>query len=336
MSFFGMGYSSAEIEKYKSDLKNNLNDSFWDPSGVIDKETALKNSSKLLIKQEKLKEKLNGSKRYLWAFFSLFFLGLAFFLISIDIVPLFIISFIIAVLIPIIRSISIKSMEKDLIKLSYAKKNGFLYNPDRNFSKYSPMLSKFPELFRKGNIKHNFEDQMWGTYDGKIPFYTSVFSYTNVTHDNKGNRHEHTYYDYCFFIKLAKPMNKRFMLVKEGIGSKIANLFTKKEINTESIEFNKFFAFKYEGKKVEEGSEIVKILSPAVQSSLVNLRKQFGGVEVLFTTDCVGFSFDRDLFRHFRSNLSKTGEIDPEVNEKVSGMIKTLIQLSYAVSKYND
>lgn len=229
-----------------------------------------------------------------------------------------------------------RNLAKDLIKAKIAKENGWLYDSEKDTGKWIRMKEYFPEIFRKGNKDQYVDDQFWGIteYRGKHKYFTSGnFSYTVESGSGK-NRNSTTYNNHYFIFPLEKEIKARFLLYPEGIGSKFMNFFKKKEINTESISFNKEFAFSYNGQKGDKALNIVKTLSPAVQEKLLKLKEEKGSVSVLFVQNTIVFLFKGFLIKEFYTNFKKEVKIDPRDKESVSRDLNKLIEISNEMGKY--
>lgn len=162
-------------------------------------------------------------------------------------------------------------------------------------------------------------------------FYTGLFSYDIETRDSKGRTQTTTYKRHFFAIKLDKSIKARFFLYPENVFSKIGNLFTKKEINTESIEFNRTFAFSYDGRKNESAFDIVKVLSPSLQLKLLDLNKRKKDMNVLFMNECVFFDFRGKLLKKMDTNLLKDIEISQKDKDLIKNELNNLIEISREV-----
>lgn len=224
----------------------------------------------------------------------------------------------------------------DLIKFQICKDNNWYYNPEKSKDSYYSLRGIFNELFNKGDENQYIEDEIWGiTPNNKNYFYSGIFSYDNVSRDSKGRKNRTTHKKHFIAISLTKNTNIRFYLYPENVFSRIGNFFTKKEINTESIEFNKTYAFSYFG--VENNKqEIVKILSPAVQEKLIDLSKLKKNPEVLFNDNCIVFMFQGELFKKIHTNFSKTNSADSKDLKFINSQINNLTTIGNEISEYLD
>jgi len=199
-------------------------------------------------------------------------------------------------------------------------------------------LPILPRNISKGNKSQYIEDQFWGTFEknNKIThFNAGRFSYTIESGGGK-NHHSTTYYKNYFIFAIPKDLKSRFHLYPENIGSKINNFFSKKEINTESIEFNKVFAFSYNGKKDENALHIVKTLSPVIQEKLINLAKAKSDTQILFSHNTIIFYFNGYMLNKPQTNLEKELKLAREDKENIENQMNYLIEISTEMSQYLD
>jgi len=235
---------------------------------------------------------------------------------------------------------ALNKVKIDLIKYEIANRNNWLYDPDFDVSKAKKLLGNFPEVLNVGNSGQiDVEDQFWGTKvvgGVKKLFYSGLYRYGVESINSKGRRTAALYYQYFFIIKLDKKLRSNFLLYPESFFSKIGNVFTKKEINVESVEFNKTFAFKYNGKKDERAMDVVGSLSPRVQEKLVDLSRANKGISVLFKNDSVMFVLNRHLLNKFKSKILFGLKIDQRDVDLFKKNIDHFVDISADVSKYLD
>lgn len=225
-----------------------------------------------------------------------------------------------------------KSFAKDLIKLMVAKDLGWLYDPSSDARRWSQYAKVYPEIFHKGDRRQSLEDQFWGwSKSGKDMtwFTTGLFHYTTGY-----GKHSTSHTEHFFAFYLNNKVSARFHLYPENAFSKLGNFFSKKEINTESVEFNKTFAFQYDGKKGEHALNIVRTLSPAVQLKLLDLKKANGSVEILFSGNVAIFLFPGVFMNKLQSDFMKSPHLHPDDKKFVTEKINNLISLARDLSKY--
>lgn len=329
-----------DVEMAKQSFSNISQNNYWDPTNFIDFERINKNCIKILSKLFFLKRNPDKPKKQISIASLILIVGtVGVFLLnfnsSIKIDPDAWLMYLLFAIFPLtFILIDYQSLSKDIIKIQVAQSNNFLYDPYSDYKKWFDLSKLYPEIFQKGNSSQHVEDQFWGSLTKNSIdhyFYSGIFTYTIRTQNGK-NSSSTTYNTHFFSIKLNKKINTRFCLCRESIFSR----FSKKEINTESIEFNKRFSFLYDGKKSEKSLEIVKQLSPAVQEKIIELDKKTKGMNILFTQDCVIFLFTGFLLKRSKTNLFKSVEINEEDKNFISNKLDTLIDISSDISHYLD
>lgn len=302
----------------------------WDPLGTFNPKVIQTNVAKLEASFEMLKnnpqiiKKTINSATYFGIGFGIFFLIFFFFTF---ITHFLFFAIAVFILLRYLAMAFIRSISTDLIKLSLAKKYGWVYDPQYDLTRTKIFVQKIPEIFNKGNRSQQVEDQFWGTYQ-HIPFNTGLFEYTI-----KSGKNSRTVKNHYFAIKLPSKVKARFHLYKEGVFSKLGNLFTDKEINTESIEFNKTFAFSYNGKKDEKALHIVSTLTPAVQERLLEMYKKNDLLEVLFVDDTVFFLFDGVLLPKIKTDFRKSLNLADEDSRELEAKLQQVLIVAKEMTK---
>lgn len=337
--------TEKNIKKAESEFEN-TNKNFWDATDSLNLTKVKANSIKIFSQYEKLKENpkiIKKQKRngLIIGIVGTILLSILFYnigknlseshgLLVLYIIPWIYYSGVIAYY---------KSLGVDLVKAQIAKENHWLYDPEHDSIKQRNLATYFPEIFKKGNKRQYVEDQFWGTFtdkDNKIThFNTGRFSYTIESGSGK-NKHSTTHHKHYFIFALPKNLKSRFHLYPENIGSKIGNFFKSKEINTESIEFNKTFAFSYNGQKGDKALHIVKTLSPAVQEKLIQLTKKKKQTNILFAHNTITFCFNGYMLTKPKTDLSKEIKLNPEDKNEIEGSMDFLLEISTEMSKYLD
>ena len=232
-----------------------------------------------------------------------------------------------------IFNIYLTSVSGPILKLEIARANNWLYNPKEDYRSYEELSENYGEIFGKVFGKKSVKDQFWGTImkgSKKHFFYTGTYYYSKFGGDKDKDFNTETFIG----VRLNKTINSRFYLHPETTYDRIGNMFTNKELNTESIEFNKHFAFSYNGEKSEEGLNIIQTLSPAVQQKLIDLKKMTGSIRILFSEDSVFFSFKEVIDDFYDFDLLEDIEIPKKSKEELENKIKTLIDISTDIAKY--
>ena len=212
----------------------------------------------------------------------------------------------IAALVFLIVSYTIpNALKADLIKYALSKQRGWLYDPFPDVDDGKGLAKSYPWIFPKGSYEY-VDDQMWGEYEHKgvkRKFHSGTYTFVTIHHDKNGS-HEEPHPNYFFAVHLEKNVKSSFLLYPESFLSRMGQKFHSKEIDVESIDFNKTFAFKYSGSKEDNSLEITKVLSPAVQLQLLDLNKKGMGLSVLFDSDKIIFLFKGNMLKRTKTKLT--------------------------------
>ena len=341
ISNFLIKTTPEEIELAKSKISSKIS-TVWDPALEVNLDTIRTNSAKIEAKYLQLQKNPKKIKNQFLLAYSILIIGIIIGVLILITTGSFQVTFFLIFFLsfPIFfLHSSYKSLSVDIIKLQIAEQKSWVYNPEHDRTKWSSLRRVFPEIFTEGNENQYVEDQFWGTTKVKnkaFHFHSGLFSYDVVTRDSKGRRHTTTYKKHYISLYTPKKLKCRFHLHPEGAFSKIGNIFTKKEIKTESNAFNKTFAFSYKGSKGENAQEIVKTLSPAIQDKLVELSKRKNGTEVLFNDNTITFRFDGIFFKNLHTNLKKSLKINSKDLEYIDQELSTLSEISSEVIQYLD
>lgn len=232
----------------------------------------------------------------------------------------------------------INNIQKDLVKILIADNEGWLYAPQKRRKRWVRLKEIFPRFFEKGNKGQFIQDEFWGDFefkDKKRDFWTGIFDYTIEKGSGKNKSVQHYHYS-IFGLHLPKKLKADFVLMPEGVGHKIWNFFSRKEINTESSEFNKSFAFYYDGKKVESELEIVKILSPAVQQKILELKKKRGPFSMWIKNDVILVSFKGFLLKKMQTNFFDKVQIDKRDTNEIRKTLNEMFEIGGGIISYLD
>jgi len=231
----------------------------------------------------------------------------------------------------IVVKVKYQNIAIDFIKVSISLDRNWIYDPAPDEEKLKLLKKKFPEIFSIGSHESlmdkamYIDNQVWGNTENNdqiYDFYSGEVFFQGVPGS-----------DHFFCLKLNKNLKTRFNLYPE---------FTKlsqdpdKEINTESIEFNRHFAFDYKGTKGEKSLDIVTVLSPAVQQKLTKLRKSKGKFYILFAEDCAVFLFSRMILYNPKTRLFKSIEVHDEDKSVFDEYLNEIIDISTEMAKYLD
>lgn len=233
----------------------------------------------------------------------------------------------------------IYKLQRDLVKMIIADENNWIYSPSERRERWNKLLNIYPEFLQKGNENQNIQDEFWGKFDGDkqdTDFWSGVFEYTVVTRGSKGRKNRTKHYKTLFALKLNKKLSADFRLEPETSINRFFSFLRKKEINTESAKFNKFFAFYYNGEKADKEIEIIKILSPAVQVRLLDLVNQDSKFGIMFRDETVFFMFSGKLIKKMHTNFFKKVELDFRDQEVIQKRLHTMLEISSEIVPYLD
>ena len=251
----------------------------------------------------------------------------------------------IALIAPIIAFIffigSLRSLKKGVMKAKLAAENGWVFEPNKNFEIYSVYLEKFPKLFNLGNCYKSLKNVIWGETKQGVPFVVGDFKYSVRRRTNKGSNTTN-YTDHFFAIKLNAPLKTNFFLGPKNALSKLTNLFSKKDIQTESIDFNERFYFCYENNGSETQVDIMSVLSPSILEELAKFggkkKRRFkslsGGVKVYFQGQSIVFLAPGAFFEKTGVSLSpKSLDITQEDRDELDRQVSYYFDLGNSIYK---
>ncbi|MEI7690507.1 MAG: hypothetical protein WCI63_02690 [bacterium] len=286
-------------------ITNKKTETFWDPLGSnispLDLEDISTRNGKLEKKFSKIKSNPSAIKRNV---FLLSLLGIVIFALieliyfyakqksgdalSTDavVVPL------ICAIVPVsIYLYSIKELQKDLLNLSVADRFNWLYDPDKNRSKWKNLKETYPEIFDLGNENQYIDNQFWGLFDDtERNFWLGRFNYT-VSQGKTSQTYQNLVYGY----KLSKPVTTDFSLIPQTSFTKAETALSTKVITTESSEFNRLFHINYKGDRGLVGADILQVLDPDTIVKLIDYNKDSKKISMVFRGDIVLFSTRGDI-----------------------------------------
>ncbi len=234
--------------------------------------------------------------------------------------------------------LKIRRSENDLIKITIAKQNNWLYAPHKSSKHWQKLSIRYPEIFQVGDEDQTLQDEFYGKFHGHksdVEFWTGYFEYSNVYYSD-GKKRKTRYSKTTIAVRVSKQIKARFYLKPEESITSFLNNFRKKEISIESHDFNKSFAVFYNGKKREKELDIVKVLSPAVQVKLLDMKEKEGNYSVFFHGDAVIFVFNGGLIKKKNTNFIRKVEIDPKDQNYIKDRLESILEISNEIVKYLD
>ncbi|MFW5704700.1 MAG: DUF3137 domain-containing protein [Nanoarchaeota archaeon] len=308
---------------------------FWDPvQESLNFERMKRDNDKLMTKYDKIKDRKSIRKKKFWfwilgAVLSLYFIWFG--IVSFEhegsesLIAIFF-GFVV-IFIPIgIYKTSFFSLKKDLIKFLYAEQMNWLYSPNIDYSKIEKLNNSLKNYFAKGNSGNHIEDQFWGSLNGKY-FQLGLYQYQITTGSGK-NRHTQTYHNTYVAIKTDKNLDLEFILRPESEKG-----WFKKDIETESIDFNKAFAIDYFLQSDNNELLATKHLNPKVITELVDLQKKYGKFTIFFKKGYLLFLFPNPLIKGTKTNFFKSPEVAKEDIDSINYSITQFINLSEELIK---
>ena len=233
-------------------------------------------------------------------------------------------------------------IKKKSIKYDIAKKNDWVFKGSASKELHTLYSQRFPKIFNLGNnFRKSLEGVFWGDYEKngeKFDFVLGNFNYSQTYHTRKG-RQTKNYTDHFFILRLNTEISTNFYLKQKNIGSKFLGAFSKKNITTESIDFNKAFSFSYETREGDTEVNIMSILSPVLLEELVNfsnkkksMKTSLGGVRVFFRRDCVVFTAPGPLLKTKGGFTPRSLEVKPSDVSEVQEELDFLFNLGLKMS----
>jgi hypothetical protein len=216
-----------------------------------------------------------------------------------------------------------KLFTRDIIKYEITNKNNFYFDPFFSEENTTKLKENIPEIFnQKDFYNQKIEDQIWGKirYERiNYYFYSGLFNYSVGTGNDKINVINH-----FFIIKNNKRLDSEFLIYPKNLFNKF--FISSKNILTNSIEFNKIFAFNYNGKKIEKENDIVKYINPKVQIKLLEIKQKKESFTVFFKKDYTIFLFNGLLIKKTKTNFFISSKIYQEDIDIINNELKFLIE----------
>ncbi|MFT4311049.1 MAG: hypothetical protein ACMXX7_00300 [Candidatus Woesearchaeota archaeon] len=269
-----------------------MNDNFWDPAGV--NLESVKNPDYLANKEE-------FAKKY----FKLILYGSLVFAILSSVYVYFrsgnlelttFIFFSIALPILFVSYFFLGQLKKKLKLYSVAKKNDWLYIPEKNQDLFNKYVEKFPEVFDLGSnyVREYFENVFWGNYSKDN--YGQDFVLGDFKYATRNRNDSRVYHDKFFIVRLKTDISAEFYLETKTISSKISNMFGNRDVLTESVDLNNAFDFFYKENNDRVKVDVLSLLSPVVLEQIVRFNNEkkrsfhtLKNTRIYFKKDCIIF-----------------------------------------------
>ena len=229
----------------------------------------------------------------------------------------------------------IKKLEIDLIKKLIAEEYNWIYSPKESYLRWSAAKSFSPKIFDKGTRTKRLEDEFWGNY--KSPKQTVDFWSGLFTYETGSDKYRVKHVETVFAIRLNKYLTKKFSIVPSNAFRSVSNFFTKKDIDTESAKFNSKFDVEYDGTKIDNHLDIIKILSPAVQVQLLEFLDNHGSFSLFFEGSVFFIVMKGKLFSKMKTSfLLKGVYLHPEDRKNLEEKMNSMINISSQIVPYLD
>jgi hypothetical protein len=290
----------------------------WDPAGLFDFESVVKNSSVIIAKYEKLKSDpgLPARQKKKRLIISGILMGLTLPILLLDLFAFVVFLIIMGIVVLIIYATFTKfykSLCYDLIKILMALAKRWFYDPFPSAEKWMALRNLYPEIFNRGNAHQNVEDQFWGKFragDRDFDFYAGLFHYARVTKDSKGKSHRRDYEKNFFCLRPGKSFGIRFFLFTHKTGASSSEIDSR-AVKSNSAEFDRNFNIST-SPEPDAAENIVRGFPSDVLSKLNGMFQTKGPFGMLVTENCVFYVFDGPFLPRIKSDLIKSIEMDPE------------------------
>jgi len=220
------------------------------------------------------------------------------------------------------------SVKKSMTNFLVAEKNGWFYDPRRSIQRLNEMQKKFPILKRGGG--KSIGEQYWGKtlINGKI----INFSMGLHRYETRSGKQRVTHEATLMAFQMPRTVERPFFIREEMPGV----IFAEKDIQLESVEFNKKFVVKYSDAEESNASEIMRVLTPGAQQHFLELAKKFEHFRVAFSGDTVLFSVEGDLLSPFYIDWFGKFEVDPQDEKLMHENMNMLFGVAGEMVKFVD
>lgn len=227
-----------------------------------------------------------------------------------------------------------KELATDLVKLMAARAQGWAYSPNTNPQHWRHLKALYPEAFSRGDHSQHVTDEFWGRYAGRFaatPFWIGEFEYTK-----QHGKQSTTYRSLVFAIQLRKTIQTELIVLPEIPGLRLPRLFSGKDIDFESGEFNRLFRITYHRPEHKKEQKIYQILNPAVMATLIDFRQAVGKFEAIFRNDVLLVSFPSKVLRPQYTSFVRKVEVDPRDIAQITTYLDKILEFSNTVVQQLD
>lgn len=218
---------------------------------------------------------------------------------------------------PIVYYGYVKRLQEQIILYLLCEKNNWQYNPADDSQSTQEFAKSFPEVFDKGHDQ-TFDEQVWGmikSANGEDSFWSGKFEYVTGS-----GRSQTTHTEYVFIFKLSRPLSVEFSLDRAGIFKAF-----EEHIKTESEDFNNTFRIVYNDLK--DQTEIIKILSPSVQTRMIDFSKKYHTNQITFVANLMIIVLSQDIWKTKYTNFLKNVSIDERDEDNYFQSLRDMAEL---------
>jgi hypothetical protein len=220
----------------------------------------------------------------------------------------------------------IRNLQEEILLSMICEKYGWVYNPKKDTERPSLFSSLLPKIFDFG-YDRNLDEQIWGNIthnDKTTAFWSSKFEYTTGS-----GKSRHTYHTYIFAFKLAKPVLENFTLGRPGL----LRMF-EGSIKTESVDFNNTFQIEGYDNDIDVKSKIIQILSPSVQTRLIDFAKSYSTDKIVFQDEMMVIVLPNKLWKTQYTDLFKQVAIDERDENLIYTALMNMAELPTEIIQF--
>jgi hypothetical protein len=257
--------------------------------------------------------------------------GFLFLDLSIQTLPLLIITASLLLLLPTAYRKKIIKLQKDYFLMNIAQENNWNFSASKNYYRWHEAKSFFGDILWYGTQNQCFNREIWGKENqynfwfGNFHFENLLIKVKNISFVSKHNKS-------VFAIHLPKKIKQKIKI--ESMHT--ISFFKKRTLKTESINFNKYFLLSGRDQKQKTHQEILEILTPALQVQLLEILKTEGPFDILFSKDTALFVFHKTILKKMKTNFFKSPKKQIEDKILFEKKIKNLLDIIKAIQPYLD
>jgi hypothetical protein len=125
-----------------------------------------------------------------------------------------------------------------------------------------------------------------------------------------------------FIFQLPNPIPVNFSLAKAGIFREF-----EEHIKTESEEFNKTYRIISDNNDENTQMQIIKILSPSVQTRMIDFSKKYKDPYIYFCNNVLAIVFNGEMLKGKYTNFFRKVDIDQRDEDRLDTAILDMAEL---------